>query len=68
MTGTTVLIIRGGDVHQNPRPTKRQCSAGCGKGIIASSKAISVMSVMRGPMPAARTLYRFDSTTVWLSN
>ena len=36
-----LLIIRGGDVHQNPGPTKRQCSAGCGKGIIASSKAIS---------------------------
>ena len=36
-----ILIIRGGDVSRNPGPIKRQCSAGCGKWIIASSKAIS---------------------------
>ena len=36
-----IIIIRGGDVSRNPGPIKRQCSAGCGKGIFASSKAIS---------------------------
>ena len=41
-----LLIIRGGDVSRNPGPIKRQCSAGCGKVVIASSKAIASIQPM----------------------
>ena len=33
-----------------------------------AAKPLAVMAVMRGPTPAARTLHRFGSTTVWYSN
>ena len=38
------------------------------RGLSPAAKPSAVMGVMRGPMPAARTLYRFDSTTVWHGN
>ena len=36
------------------------------RGLSLAAKPSAVMAVMCGPTPAARTLYRFGSTTVWL--
>ena len=38
------------------------------RGLSLAAKPSAVMAVMRGPTPAARTLYRFGSTTVRYSN
>ena len=37
-------------------------------GLSLAAKPSAVMAVMRRATPAARNLYRFDSTTVWYSN
>ena len=37
-------------------------------GLSLAARPSAVKAVMCGPRPAARTLYRFDSTTVWHSN
>ena len=38
------------------------------RGLSLAAKPSAVMAVMRGPTPAALTLYRFGSTTVWYRN